>query len=278
MSKRAYRSFEQPPTPNNSAETDRPQAALRQLGAKILGVFNSSKQSDHSNAELAGQLVKDVGSSTLNKGVLIGDYERRNEDSSFNDPSSGLFGVFDGMGGHYGGANASEAAAMELANYVDKHPISTPRDLQDVMHRMSEAIRNDPNAGGSTAVLGQIVQNAGQKYLLYAWAGDSRLYHVRKGKANQITEDEGIGNQIYNYLGIPSNVERPARTGVLPLQSGDHLLFCSDGITGDYEKDFIPNDEIAHIVENSGSADAAADNLIRRATKKDDRTAIVVEV
>lgn len=255
------------------------QGFLKKIGSKVLDAFSKlSPQPRHEVSQERYALLKSSGSYSVNKGDLIGNPNRRNEDSSLNDPRDGLFGVFDGMGGHADGAVASETAMRELMKYISERPITTQNDLRDILKQMSASIRQNTHGGGSTAVVGQIVEHAGNKYLLYAWAGDSRLYHIRNGRANQITQDEGYRNVVTNYLGMPAKYEKPAQSGVLPLAKGDHLLFCSDGITGDVEKDFIPNHEIASIVEKSPSTEQAAINLTRRATKTDDRTAIVVEI
>ena len=203
---------------------------------------------------------------------------RENEDSYFLDVENGLFAVFDGMGGHADGAKASQTAVRTLAKFSSERPIQTRDDLRIVVEQMSEAVRNNTANGGSTTVIGKVVEEGGKKGLIYAWSGDSRLYVVRRGVATQITKDQGFGHRVWNYLGIPKEYESKVETGYLPLEEGDHLLFCSDGITGDEEKDFIPNDEMAYIIEHSGSSKDAANNLADRATKIDDRIAIVVEV
>ena len=223
-------------------------------------------------------MVKDWGYCTINKGKLIDMPGRENEDSYFLDVENGLFAVFDGMGGHADGAKASQTAMRTLARFSSERPIQTRNDLRILVEQMSEAVRNDTANGGSTTVIGKIVEEGGKKGLIYTWSGDSRLYVVRRGVATQITKDQGFGHRVWNYLGIPEDYESKVETGYLPLEEGDHLLFCSDGITGDEEKDFIPNDELAYIIEHSGSSKDAANNLANRATKKDDRTAIVVEV
>ena len=60
--------------------------------------------------------------------------------------------------------------------------------------------------------------------------------------------------------------------------TGDRIVFCSDGITGDYEPDLISNDEVASVVERAKTAEQAARDLIAISTKIDDSTAMVVEV
>ena len=142
---------------------------------------------------------------------------------------------------------------------------------------LADANEEIAGRGVSTAVIGRILEKDGRKVLLWASVGDSRIYLVRNGvkDAFQVTKDEGEGNRLWYGLGHNFRVRQ---FGELPLMDGDRVVFCSDGVTGDYELDFIPNDEFASIVGGAETADLAAWSLINRATKRDDRTAIVVEV
>ena len=244
---------------------------VREYGRKaIRAFFNGEKRREEE------RLVADFGRADISRGELTGHPEKRSEDTMLFDTERGVFGVFDGMGGVVGGAEASRAAAQAFAQMVLKYPPKNTDELREMVRAMSDVVRENPRAGGSTASVGQIVERNHQKYLLYAQVGDSRIYQIRQGEARQLTEDEGYQNKIWNYLGKP-DLAIP-QTGVVPLQKGDYLVFCSDGITGDFEKDFIPNKEIARIVERSRTASEAARNLTQRATKVDDRTALVVKM
>ncbi len=223
------------------------------------------------------KIIRDAGARTANKGNLIGNPDRINEDAAYYDPSKALFGVFDGAGGMGGASRASNLASGVVAEAVREKTPESIEDLINILNSAQNTIKYDPKAGYSTAVLGKIIEKDGKKRLLWASIGDSRIYLVRKNMpAFQITEDEGEGNQITNALGAPNG--RINEFGEVPLQDGDRILFCSDGITGDFEKDFIPNEELANIVLNAKTADDAATALINRATKIDDRTAIVAQV
>ena len=245
------------------------EAGLREdqeVGRKSFEIFNKEP------------LVRDVGARTLNKGKLIGEENRENEDSAYCNKNVGVFAVFDGAGG--GGNNPARASrlAVEVTDkMVEEKTPKTQDDLVAILEKANEAIIWDPEAGVSTAVIGKIRDDGDHKTLVYASAGDSRIYLVREGEpAIQITEDEGEGNRIYNAIGVKYG--KVEQFGEESLKDGDRLVFCSDGITGDYEPDFIPNDELAQIVRSANTPDEAAVALIQRATKKDDRTAVVVEV
>lgn len=218
-------------------------------------------------------VVKDAGLAMLNKGDLIGNPNRVNEDTAYYNPEIGMFGVFDGAGGMRGAALASQIGRDILVREVSERAPETPYELGQILMEANEATIGK---GYSTAVVGRILETRRRKALIYASVGDSRIYVVRNGQAVPLTKDEGYGNRITNALGIENC--RVRQVGEFPLSKGDRVVFCSDGVTGDYEPDFIPNNEFASIVGGAATADLAAWSLINRATKRDDRTAIVVEV
>ena len=244
--------------------TERGRAENGRFGQKLFEIFNRDR------------LITDSGLATVSRGALRGSPNEPNEDAAYYNPAIGLFGVFDGAGGMGGAARASELGT-EVVGYSANQAIpETPGDLARILTTASEAVRHDPGAGYSTAVLGRIVETRGRKALVYAAVGDSRIYIVRGEEAILLTRDEGFGNRITNALGIEDF--RVKQTGEFPLEKGDRIVFCSDGVTGDYEPDFIPEDDFVSVVRGGDTADMAAQALINRATKKDDRTAIVVEV
>lgn len=263
---KAMKELHQETEKHNSERED--ETEVKEIGRKSFEVFNKEP------------LVKSVGARTRKKGDLTGETGKKNEDNAYRNSDAGVFAVFDGAGG--GGndpARASEIAVLVTDTMVKEKIPKTSNDLAAILTTASESIQYDPGAGISTAVIGKIRDDGDHKTLVYASVGDSRIYLVRRGEidAIQITQDEGEGKYIYNALG-DGNLFKMKQVGEVSLQDGDRIVFCSDGITGDYAKDFIPNDEFASIVKSAGTPDEAAIALIDRATKMDDRTAIVVEV
>ena len=223
------------------------------------------------------ELIRDCDVVMLNKGDLIGQPGRECEDNMFVDTKKGIFAVFDGAGG--GGKNpalASQVAARAAGRATVAMAPETEKDLKDILTVAGDAVTKNERAGITTGVMGRIMEEDGQKKLIYANVGDSRIYVIRIGHAHQITRDEGVENRIWNWLGDGGRGVK--QSGEVRLREGDNLLFCSDGVTGDLEKDFIPETEMARIIENAATAKEAAKAIVRRATKKDDRTAIVVRI
>ena len=242
----------------------RPREDYGRLGKKSLEAFNQPP------------IVRDFGVATINRGQLIGYPDRQNEDASYSNAEAGVFAVFDGAGGMANAAEASGLARDLTSLMVHQKTPETVDDLANILNSANKVVVQNAPRGCSTAAIGKIVERPGGKVLEYASVGDSRIYIVRGGRATLITKDEGEGNRIYNALG--SRYFSVKQTGEKPLMSGDRVVFCTDGITGDYEKDFIPEDEFVRAVGRAPSAETAAQNLTKLATKVDDRTAIVVEV
>lgn len=242
------------------------------FGKKSLESHNSKSPESHNTLPS----VKDVGLAVISRGQLSGNPEKPCEDAFYQNPDAGVFAVFDGAGGMRDAAEASGIGRDVTAQMVKRNVPETTGDLANILTFADKAVKRNTNRGHSTAVIGKITDGPEGKVLTYASVGDSRIYIVRDNMAFLITKDEGFENKITNALGAENF--RVKQTGEVPLEDGDRLVFCSDGITGDYEKDFIPEDEFAGIVSQAPTAGLAAWGLINRATKRDDRTALVVEV
>lgn len=243
----------------------------RRLGHKLLGIFNTERIGELENA------VVDAGVAGISRGELTGKPRRRSEDATYYDPDNGLFGVFDGAGGERGGLKASWLASTTMEELVKDKKLTSTNELAGMMKTINDKVFKDPEAGITTGVVGSIVEKRGKKTLVYASLGDSRLYLVRDGRATQLTLDEGDGRVIYNYLGKED--ASFSQFGEVSLKKGDKLLFCSDGVTGDNEEEFVSDEKIAQILDSSKTAEEAAQILVGQVAKKeDDRTAIVVKV
>jgi len=200
-----------------------------------------------------------------------------------------LIAVADGMGGHRGGAVASEIAVKSLAN-------SSARLLQEVSHRSDQASllrevyrqihQRICKAGQAKARLfgmGTTLTTAliHEDRAWIAHVGDSRAYVVRGGRMQRLTRDhtfaqlggdsEGIGSHVlWNCLGGRGTQSLEIDCIELSLEANDHLLLCTDGLTRE-----VPDDELAQILESSGPADAAK-QLIDMANQRGGRDNITV--
>lgn len=204
------------------------------------------------------------------------------EDALFQMPEKGLFAVFDGAGGHNGGRAASRTAVKCLEELATQYEFSSDGNIAWAMNEVSMAIEDNESAGYSTGVIGKVLEVEGVKKLAYASVGDSRIYIVREGgTVIQVTRDEGEGRRITNALGLiagKSSENRTQQFGTIDLWAGDRIVLCSDGITGDTGAELMSDSEMSAIVGLAWNVGQAAQELVEQARKKDDRTAIVVQV
>lgn len=238
----------------------------RSLGRKINKFFGRGEKP-----------VKDFGAAMLGRSDVMWGLKKPCEDELFADQKKGIFAVFDGMGGDFGGGEASKTAASamgEILEYVDP---KTSEELGQILTRIAYRIERNPKAGATTGAAGKIIATRdGKKKLIYANAGDSRIYLVREGEASRVTRDEGFGHTVWNALGLEEF--EMDQVGEMELEEGDRLVFCTDGVTGDTEDDSMSDEELAEIVSGARNCEQAAKELTEKARKIDDRTAIVVEV
>jgi PPM family protein phosphatase len=189
-----------------------------------------------------------------------------------------LLVVADGMGGHLYGEMAAEAAVQSLTEAFQRE--ARPRlvdpagflekELLAAHHAIVERAFADrlPDIPGTTCIACVVQDGTAQ----WAHAGDSRLYLVRGGRVVERTLDHSLArelaemgnlseeaaallpgrNVIYSSLGgyrrPQVEVSRP-----VPLERGDRLLLCSDGLWGP-----LTDHEIACAMDGAAVAQALA--------------------
>ncbi len=243
----------------------------------------------HLSVGLNGDVLKITDTSTNGTEILYNqtekllnsvnssEYKMKGQDRQFISKEQGLLGVFDGAGGGGGdGGLASETARRVVEGYNFMPDGDTKSELVDCLKLASAEISRNPEAGITTAVLVKIVEQDGKKIAYFASAGDSRFYVVSAdGHAAMVTHDEGYKNGISNYLGHnKSDIEQ---TGSVQLLSGDRLILVSDGITGYKGDDLMSTEELSKIILRSKPGEESQ-NLVLKARKADDRTAVVATV
>ena len=186
-----------------------------------------------------------------------GSVRKDNQDSVFVDGAKSVFCVADGMGGGSEGATASRFVCEEVAKAVE--------GVQDLAGRMRavDAAVAAANARirayaegkefkqmGSTVVV-LLVDPKDGRHAAVCHVGDSRLYRVRRGRAEALTKDHTIGGQLGELTtGIRAAGFR-SRTNPLAhvltraiggadkvegdwkridVADGDRFLICSDGV------------------------------------------------
>ena len=220
----------------------------------------------------------------------------------------------DGMGGYEAGEVAAALAIQKMREFLlqqpmfatltGKEPPQTPADakaLQEVLtaalkhaNREVYAAARQPGKGrrgmGCTAECVYI----DSRRVVVSHVGDSRTYHLHRGRLVQLTRDQTLVNRLVELGQLsaaeaenhPRKNELQQAIGGQPdvapggssgtLQRGDWVLVCSDGLTN-----HISNQELEKMLtrEAAGSAEEAARrllNLVNLRGATDNATIVVV--
>lgn len=229
----------------------------------------------------------DVGSVTH-----AGRVRQRNEDSCLVRTDVGLWAVADGMGGHEAGDVASQIVVQSL------NAIGAPASAADLLAQCENQLfnANQQILALSRERRGAVIGTTAAVLLIrdehYAcvWAGDSRVYVVKRAAITQVSRDhteveelvaEGTlsrdevknwpNNVITRAVGVAKDPELEVVIG--PVEPGDSFVICSDGLTK-----HLQDEEILHWV-TSRHAQASCDAMLELALERgglDNITIIVV--
>lgn len=234
----------------------------------------------------------------------IGQVREENQDAFFADPETGLFLVSDGMGGHQGGAMASQFVIEELPVFIEnqmnrrKSPsIKTIRNiLKNAAILVNQHVYLEGNSEtgfknmGATIVL--ILVHGDRVYL--ANIGDSRCYRLRQGRLTQLSKDHTVISRLIDQGHLhPEEARNHSAQGLLTQCVGmpedavpflrsfqakpsDRILLCSDGLT-----DMMTDREITKLLRNEEQSCEAAKKLVNRANQAgghDNITAVVIDL
>ncbi len=243
----------------------------------------------------------------------VGRQREHNEDNFLVDKKLGLFVVCDGMGGHAAGEVASAlavkvfhetvkregwmlddyAADKRGADRVTRKQILSLLEnaINQASGRVHGEAQKDPVKRGMGTTLVAIVMLGQQAFVV--WVGDSRIYLLRDGVLEQLTEDHSVYNEllkrkkmareeierlpqknaITRAIGVYEHTEPDSL--VVDLLPGDRFLLCSDGLSGYFEEDV---DELNQLL-GLKDANLAAQELIAAANErggKDNITTVIV--
>ncbi len=206
-----------------------------------------------------------------------------------------LFVVADGIGGFEAGEVASSIAVDVLK---DVGPSESLEDaIREANRRILAAARGDARFHGmGTTVVAMRFGGTGEEPIAQiSHVGDSRAYLLRGGELKPVTEDHSLvaelvrsgdltraqasehpqKNLITRALGAEEEVD--VDTVVLPVEPGDRLLLCSDGLS-----DMVPETRMLMILtsnpENPERAVRALISAALDAGGADNVTVVVVDV
>jgi protein phosphatase len=228
----------------------------------------------------------------------VGMKRTHNEDNFFLLAEENLYIVADGMGGHASGEVASQIAVETLANFFidtgrdkeitwpyredrasayDQNRLSTGIKLAN--RRIFEAAQADQRYRGMGTTIVSLSCSKAGVYLGHV--GDSRIYRLRAGAIQQMTEDHSLLNDylkvhklsaediqhfphknvIVRALGMKDSVA--VDVGRDAPEDGDVFLLCSDGLSG-----MVPDEQILEVCSRSGDdLEAACEGLIAEANR-----------
>ena len=208
----------------------------------------------------------------------------------------------DGMGGHEGGREASEAAVAavfrSIAAAAPRPDIALPARAKEVLRDAVALANRDVYALGSVqtstrpgSTLVAILLHAHGTEI--AHIGDSRCYLVRSNEIRQLTRDHSMvqqlvdagkltpeeaarhpdANRITRALGMAASVHIEIQPTSFAHAAGDMFVLCSDGLS-----DLVMAPEIAHLASAS-AAEPAVHQLVDLANARgghDNVTVVIV--
>ena len=226
----------------------------------------------------------------------VGKVRKHNEDSILERTEVGMWVVADGMGGHDGGDVASQMIVnslkkvhegISLERYID--------DVEDKLIDVNKKLIQKANESAKRTTIGStvVMMLAYDKYCVYLWAGDSRLYRLRDNELRQMTTDH---SQVEQYVeqGLISREEAAVHPhgnmitravgaaqsffldmDIQEMKKGDRYLLCSDGLTK-HTLDYEFEERLGN-----GSAEEICKELIDLTLDRgagDNVTAIVIDI
>ncbi len=227
----------------------------------------------------------------------VGLTRSHNEDCFDIDPDHQVYVVADGMGGHSHGEVASRIAVKAIRDFVDQtsdHDTTWPFAYDSRLKRHSNrlkaairiahdkvlrAIRQDGSlVGMGTTVVGVLVDDS---TAAVAHVGDSRVYRLRNGHLDLLTQDHTWVNEqvVAGYLSEEQARAHPLKNVVtralggeadvlvdvreFAIEAGDMFLLCSDGLTT-----MLSDTQIEERLKSGGPPDQICRALVRDANSR----------
>ena len=218
-----------------------------------------------------------------------------NEDSFI--ASDPIFAVADGMGGHEAGEVASGMCVRALATLpqlATGERTATASVVQQYLAIADDSIRAATGSRAGTTLTGVVVvEQMGIPYRLVMNIGDSRTYRLSQGRLAQVSVDHSEVQELVDTGEITAEeatvhprrhvVTRALGTGdeteadywLLPIEEGDRIMVCSDGLNGE-----LTDDQMFDILNTVPDPQEAVNLLIQAALRsggRDNVTVIVVD-
>ena len=170
-----------------------------------------------------------------------------NEDALRASAQQGIFVLADGLGGHSSGEVASALAVESIFTGMAEHPALDEEDLSALfLSANGDILRQQSQPGQEEMRTTAVALKLAEDTAVWAYIGDSRLYHFSHGELARVTQDHSVtyrkflGGEI-SYMDVYHDDDRgrllrvlgkePCRpeTGRAAVGPGDAFLLCSDG-------------------------------------------------
>jgi serine/threonine protein phosphatase PrpC len=236
-----------------------------------------------------------------------------NEDSYCTRPDLGLFVVADGMGGHVAGEVASRIVVEAIEAFVAQtvnadlhstwpHPFDLSlgvdgNRLKGAFHlanqRLAREVAGSQDLRGMATTASAVLVNEVEHAVL-AHVGDSRIYLLRAGKLERMTQDHSwVEEQVRaGLLSVTEARLHPWRNVVtralsggddpeidlrsVSLKSADRLLMCSDGLSS-----VVPDARIETVLVEHSDLVGACEALVDEANQAggpDNVTTLILDI
>ena len=194
-----------------------------------------------------------------------------------------VFVVCDGMGGHVGGAKASQTAVNSISEYFNGNPsgivqVALKEAIEFANIQIYGEAQTNPSLSGMGTTCVVLAEKDGLLYL--AHVGDSRCYIFSDNKLYRITKDHSYvqtlvdkgeisdaemeshprKNELTKALGISDSVEVEVVPDPIKAKKGDKFLLCSDGLTG-----LVTDKIIAKTIKDNSDLNSCVNQLIKLA-------------
>lgn len=217
-----------------------------------------------------------------------------------------IVALCDGMGGAKAGGLASRLSNKAFVSHIyAKLTSRVPRSL-DYRKLLTDACAeangvsydysqfDEAYAGMGTTIVGGVIKSSGNGYIINV--GDSRAYYIsrRNDAIVQVTRDHSLVEELVEYGAITKAQARvhPQRNVItralgseatvdadyyeVTLQTGDMLIFCSDGLSNviadleilDYAKEYPDPELLCRALMSKALKRGAADNVTVLAVMK----------
>jgi protein phosphatase len=241
----------------------------------------------------------------------VGRKRPHNEDAWLCDDQMGLYVVADGVGGHAKGEVASQESIEQVQNWVraGKDRIEAFRsnpESEDFGYQVRRLVESavqqacymvfgmaelDPERKGMSTTISALLVSGPSAFI--AQVGDSRVYLMREGEVQQLTEDHTLINYKLKHGLITEEEARKAPgknvitravghrdyvevdTTRVQITPGDRFMLCTDGLHG-----YLQDKEISPLLSLEPMQDAARQFIALANARggRDNITTVIVSV